>query len=147
MAPPDPHPALLPLTAEARQSIGCDAVPVTDLPFRVGRESRYGVMHGKVVSMERRNSSAAPNNELYIHDNAEFLNVSREHFQIEQRADGTYEIIDRGSTCGTIVDDMVAGGESNVMRRPLKHGSLIRIGTPASPFLFRFVVDGPSPKP
>ncbi|MCE9612977.1 MAG: FHA domain-containing protein [Lentisphaerae bacterium] len=146
MASAHPQPALVPVTPEAIQAVGTDHIPLAALPFRVGRESRYGVMHGKVVSMERRQSAAAPNNNLYLLDNAEFLNVSREHFLIERKPDGSFEVVDRGSTCGTIVDDQAAGGESSIMRRPLRHGSLIRVGTPTSPFLFRFVIDGSQPE-
>ena len=134
--------ALLPLSAEARAAIKADAVPLHTFPFRVGRESRFGVLRGQIVSMERRNQQADPNNELYIHDDAEVLNVSREHFQIERKADGGYELVDRGSTCGTLVDDQPAGGESSVSRRPLRDGSIIRIGTSASPYIFRFAANG-----
>jgi hypothetical protein len=133
---------LEPMNPDCRTAIRAERVPIRTLPFRVGRESRFGVMHGKVVSMERRNAESAPNNELYIQDDAEFLNVSREHFQIESKPDGTYELLDRGSTCGTIVDGVAAGGESPLSRCPLKHGSVIRVGTPASPFVFRFVSNG-----
>jgi hypothetical protein len=133
-------PVLLPLTPEAREAIQSDEVRIGKLPFRVGREARYGVVHGRLVSMERRHLVNEPSNELYIIDEGEFLNVSREHFLIEQGPDGEYVLTDRGSTCGTIVDDRGLRGSGEAARHVLKDGSVIRIGTPESPFLFRFVI-------
>lgn len=91
--------------------------------------------------MERRELQAAPNNELYIHDLNDILNVSREHLQIEQLDDGSYMVEDRDSTCGTIVDDTPIGSVEESTRCPLKEGSLIRVGTPESPFVYRFVTE------
>lgn len=138
-------PALIPVTDEAREAVGVDRIPVDSLPFRVGRDSRFGVIEGRVVSMERRDPDSKPNNDLYIRDQEEFLNISREHFRIEPIPGGGFEVVDRGSTCGTIVDGVVVGGKGSGGRAPLRHNSVIRVGTPNSPFLYRFVSETDPP--
>lgn len=95
--------------------------------------------------MERRNTDASPSNELYLLDHEEFLNISREHFQIDRKPDGSYEVIDRGSTCGTIVDNVAGGGHGKPTHLPLRHGSVIRVGTPSSPYVFRFDAESGTP--
>jgi hypothetical protein len=134
--------ALVPLNQETRNAIDVDRVVLDPLPFRIGRESRFRMVGGQLVSMERRNQTGAPNNELYIRDQEQFLNVSREHLVIERAADGSLEVIDRGSTCGALVDETVIGTEAGRMRCALRHGTVIRIGTPASPFQFRVEIGG-----
>lgn len=138
MAATQSAPALIPVTPEALTSAKTDRIQLTVLPFRVGREARFGLVHGSVVSMERRNTDSAANNDLYLHDHADFLNVSREHFQIEQDANGGFVLLDRGSTCGTIVDNVPVGVHAPSKHHPLQNGSTIRVGTATSPFVFRF---------
>jgi hypothetical protein len=133
------HPILKAMTPEARDGIGAETVVVDQLPFRVGRESRVGVMQGHLFSIERRKTQAEPNNELYIRDTGERLNISREHFQIEQTADGGYELVDRGSACGTKVAGRNIGGKDAGGRAPLHDGDMIVIGTVASPYVFQFL--------
>lgn len=141
----DETPVLRSETPTAREALQADEVRLDALPFRVGRESRYGLVRGQWRSMERRELEAAPNNELYLIDNGDVLNVSREHFQIERDDDGNYALVDRGSTCGTVVDDTPLGTDEDQIRIPLRDGSRIRIGTPESPFEFTFVfADGES---
>ena len=136
----DKHPILEPVTDAARESVDGNTIHVRDLPFRVGRESRFAVVNGALQSIERLQTDIPPNNELYLHDNEEALNVSREHFQIE-RADGdSYCVRDRNSTCGTIVDDTPIGGEHRSFTAPLRDGSIIIVGTTSSPYRFRFVI-------
>ena len=133
-------PALVPLNSETQAAAGMDRVPLSRIPFRVGRESRYGVVGGKIASMERRETSVAPNNDLYLRDQAEFLNVSREHFQIERVHEGAYEVVDRGSTCGTSVDGVSLGVGLPAMRCRLREGSVILVGSAETPFQFRFTL-------
>jgi len=64
--------------------------------------------HG-IVS-ERRDSEAQPNNDVYLLEKSEVMNVSREHFQIDRDAGG-FVLVDRGSTCGTIVEGNSVGGD------------------------------------
>ena len=99
---------------------------------------------GEYRSVERRESTEVPTNDLYMLDMGEKLNVSREHFQIEQDVDGSYILVDLGSACGTIVDDQPVGGHDEGGRAVLQNGSTIRVGTKTSPFLYTFVVPEPS---
>jgi len=133
-------PHLKPLNDIARSAVQRDTVPIDRLPFRVGRESRVGLVDGAYQTLERRKGGGAPNNDLYLIDRGEKLNVSREHFQIEKSADGSFSLFDRGSACGTHVDDVFVGGHDRPGRLPLKHGSRIQVGTRHSPYLFEFVL-------
>ncbi len=133
-------PILRALTEEARKAMQRDERMIEHVPYRVGREQRVVLVGGEYRSMERRRTNVPPTNELYLLDAGEKLNVSREHFQIEQEQDGSYVLTDRGSTCGTIVDDLPVGGQERGGRLPLKNGSTIRVGTSSSPYLFEFVI-------
>ncbi|NQU39579.1 MAG: FHA domain-containing protein [Lentisphaerae bacterium] len=137
-------PLLRPLTDRARQAMQRDERPITHLPYRVGRERRVVLIAGEYQSAERRSSDESPTNDLYLLDMGEKLNVSREHFTIEQDKSGGYILIDRGSACGTIVDDEPVGGHDNGGEAPLRDGSTIRVGTSTSPYLFEFVIPEPS---
>jgi hypothetical protein len=132
-------PMLVALTPEAREAMRTDQVKITHFPFRVGRESRLGLVGGALRVMERRKLDAPPNNDLYLVDNGNPLNVSREHFQIERTADGGYELVDRGSACGTMVGNEVLGGHDKGGRCALHHGNVIVVGTTRSPYAFKFI--------
>ena len=133
-------PVLHPLTDVAKEAIEEETVVIGKLPFLVGREFRYRMVDGEMRSMERRKTSSTPNNDLYLVDREELLNVSRNHFQIEKNVDGAYELVDRGSRCGTIVDDKHVGGDDSGGRCLLQNGSTIIVGTSQSPFVFRFEI-------
>lgn len=131
-------PFLIALTGESRLALsGASELELTRFPFRVGRESRSPAEIGIVLQKERRKKSVAPNNDLYIWDTGPLLNVSREHFQIERSDSGDFFVRDRGSTCGTLVGNIrlgMGGPESCT----LSNDNTIVIGTPQSPFVFRF---------
>jgi pSer/pThr/pTyr-binding forkhead associated (FHA) protein len=131
-----PRIELVALTPEARSVIGAVAVVVSPLPYRVGRESRGPREGGRTVTTEQRRLGAPPTNELYLPEQSELLNVSREHFQIEWDGRGLI-LVDRGSTCGTIVEGQVVGGEGQRGTVPLKNGDVIIVGTSFSPFVFK----------
>ena len=133
-------PVLVPVTPEARAAILRERIVLDGFPFRIGRESRAGFVDGALRSLERRSGGLPPNNDLYMLDRGTLLNVSREHFQIEKTKEGGYALVDRGSTCGTIVDGQTVGGQERGGTAPLKEGSLIRVGTQASPYLFKFLI-------
>jgi len=80
-----------------------------------------------------------PSNDLYLAETGAELNVSREHFQIERR-EGGYELTDRGSTCGTIVEGVIIGGHHRIGRKALAAGDVIIVGTSASSYVFKFLV-------
>ena len=137
---PAAPPVLQPLTSEARKSIRGDEIKLDKSPFRVGRECRVRMVDGSLQVIERRKTHDPPNNDLYLLDGGRRLNVSREHFQIEQKEDGTYELLDRGSACGTIVGKQVVGGSDKGGRGLLKDGDVIVVGTSESPIMFRFLL-------
>jgi pSer/pThr/pTyr-binding forkhead associated (FHA) protein len=136
-SPAPPGRALLvALTPESRIALGAPEREIT-VPYRVGRESRgmQRTPHG-VVS-ERRNPGAQPSNDLYLVEHEEALNVSREHFEID-REDGGYILVDRGSTCGTIVEGQTVGGDTRGGTLSLHDGDVIIVGTSRSPYVFKF---------
>jgi hypothetical protein len=131
-------PILRSVTPTARLSIG-DEITLDRFPFRVGREGRKNAPKNRRRLRERRTAaSVAKTNELYVKDFGKSVNVSREHFQIEAKDDGSYELVDRGSACGTIVSDQVVGGNFIGGRCPLKFGDSIIVGTRESTIAFEF---------
>lgn len=128
---------LIPLTTEARAALGGrEHVEIDRLPFRIGREFRLAIVGGKLTFMERRKGRKPPTNDLYLIDDGELLNVSREHLQIDQAADGGYRVHDRGSACGTHVDGASAGGMDQQGSLVLRNDSEITIGIRDSPYRF-----------
>ena len=86
---------------------------------------------------ERRNPGSRPTNDLYLVEHDEPLNVSRAHFQIE-RDDTGYVLVDRESTCGTIVEGEIVGGDTRSGTIALHDGDVIIVGTSSSPYVFKF---------
>ena len=140
-----PKAALKALTQEARaalsQGIVVDGmVGIRGFPFRVGRESRGKMVEGVFQRVERpRRGDSAPTNELYLVDAGEKLQVSREHFRIEHSAAG-YQLVDRGSACGTSVAGTWIGGNEKGGSAPLRDGDEIRVGVDPTPFRYIFMV-------
>jgi len=113
-------------------------VGIRSYPFRVGRESRGKVVDGVFHRIERpRRGDSKPNNDLYLADNKERLQISREHFQIERAATG-YQVVDRGSVCGISVGGVRAGGNERGGTLPLRDGDEIRVGEDVSPYSYTF---------
>jgi pSer/pThr/pTyr-binding forkhead associated (FHA) protein len=128
---------LVALTPEAREVGGAAEIEITRFPFRVGRESREGQRVSARIVMERRRPANRPNNDLYLVEREEPFNVSREHFQIEQN--GThYVLVDRQSTCGTLVEGRIVGGRQTGGAVPLHDGDVIIAGTSSSRYVFKF---------
>lgn len=129
---------LVPLTDEARSALnGRDGVEIDCLPFRIGRESRIAMVGGELQYVERRKGSITPNNDLYLYDSGERLNISREHLQIDANDKGEFMVYDRGSACGTHVDGVAIGGRDATGTARLQEGSEIIIGLHDSPYRFR----------
>ena len=124
------------LTPEAKDALGGAELPITQFPFRVGRESRARRAVARIV-MDRRRPGSRPNNELYLAEPELATNVSREHFQVEHNG-AQYVLVDRQSTCGTIVEGQVVGGKQAGGAVPLRDGDVIIVGTSASRFVFKF---------
>jgi pSer/pThr/pTyr-binding forkhead associated (FHA) protein len=116
-----------------------DIVPIYSFPFRVGRESRVKIIEGRVERIERERPHGSPNNDLYLVDDGHLLNISREHFQIERDGERFY-LFDRGSACGTVVEERSAGGGDREETIEIRDGDVITIGTRQSPYVFQFMV-------
>jgi hypothetical protein len=117
-----------------------DLIPIHYFPFKIGRESRIGTTEGEFEILERRKSSYTRlSNDLYLQDNSELLNISRQHLTIEESGSG-FTVIDRGSACGTIVQGKSIGGKDKGGSCPLKDGNLIVMGIEGSPFQYQFIV-------
>src|SRR5262249_9213681 len=124
------------LTPEAEEAIRAKEINVPHLPFRVGRESRLDTWTRAGLVGERRRS-APPNNDLYLVELEEPMNVSREHFLI-QRETGPFYLEDRGSTCGTLVEGETIGGGGRTGRVALRDHDVIIVGTSLSRYVFKF---------
>ena len=138
---PDPHgrARLVALTPEAHAALGAGEVEITRFPYRVGRESRGIQRTPQGVVIERRTSGSRPTNELYLLERDEPLNVSREHFAIDRDNTG-YVLVDLGSTCGTLVEGQIVGGDARSGRIALHDGDVIIVGSSGSPHVFKFRV-------
>ena len=134
----DIAPVLRPVTAESWEALRSKELEMNRFPFRFGREGRMGCANPKPGMGDRRGPRAKPNNDHYLQDRGTPLNISREHFQIEMVGNGAFELVDRGSACGTIVSGNVVGGEYTNGRIPLYDGDTIVVGTPHSPDIFTF---------
>jgi pSer/pThr/pTyr-binding forkhead associated (FHA) protein len=67
------------------------------------------------------------------------MNVSRSHFQID-RSDAGYLLVDLESTCGTIVEGTLVGGDTRGGTIALHDGDVIIVGTSNSSYAFKFRV-------
>ena len=137
-----PTAKLVPATDEARAAIGGRAdVRVTELPFKVGRESRMGRFEKLKEEVERRLGSFAPVNHLYLTEAISHpFHISRQHFEIHH-LDGQFVLLDRESACGTGVGVSRLGSDRLERRAILRDGDLIVVGAANSPFVFRFQVE------
>lgn len=80
-----------------------------------------------------------PHPRVHLAEHAEPLNVSREHFEID-RDDAGYILVDRASTCGTIVEGQTVGARPGDGSLSLHDGDVIIVGTSRSPYVFKFRV-------
>lgn len=126
------------LTPEAQLCLGGPLFQISDFPFRVGRESRVG--ETPLFANSRRRPDSVPNNDLYLPEAGPLLNVSREHFQIEERG-GVFYLVDRGSVCGTLVEGVTVGKDRRGGERLLENADVIIVGTSTSPHTFKFTME------
>jgi predicted component of type VI protein secretion system len=130
---------LVALTPESRDALEAPEREMTKFPYRVGRESRGTQRTARGVVSERRNPGSKSSNDLYLLEHDGPLNVSREHFEID-RSDTGYVLVDRASSCGTIVEGQTVGGETRGGTLSLHDGDVIIVGTSRSPYVFKFRV-------
>jgi hypothetical protein len=125
---------LVGLTEEARRGLGGEELALPHLPFKVGRENRLNKLVG---ALERRLGGHRQLNDIYLVEETEYVNVSREHFLIEDEH-GRVRLRDLGSACGTIVEGRPLGGERAGGVVELHDHDVIIVGTSGSPFVFKF---------
>jgi pSer/pThr/pTyr-binding forkhead associated (FHA) protein len=139
-----PKAVMTALSPEARTALPAvqqanGVISILSFPFRVGRESRVMVINNTVHRVERPTlHGSAPNNDIYLMDAGQMLQISREHFRIDQTADG-YLLTDRGSKCGLAVNGKRIGAETGIMSVTLNDGDVIAIGNRTTPYLYTFV--------
>ncbi len=133
--------ALTPQAIEsiAFSSMNIDMISIRRFPFNVGRESRAELVKGRFeISERRKNENTTPSNDLYLIDHGPLLNISREHFFIDKSEDG-YSIFDRGSACGTLINENILGGKDKGGTCQLKDGDIIAVGAKDTPYRFKFI--------
>ena len=112
------------LTPEASSALGGKETEVCKFPYKVGRQT------------ENFTRDLFSHNDLYLCDTKPF-NVSRNHFSIQTKQ-SKFFIIDRGSTLGTLVNDVRIGGPSNRNELELSPGdNMVLAGAQGSPFRFK----------
>jgi pSer/pThr/pTyr-binding forkhead associated (FHA) protein len=136
---PVPHGRVLvvALTPESRAALGAAEAQIERFPYRVGRESRGTQRTADGFVRERRSPGSRPTNDLYLVEHDEPMNVSRAHFLID-RDGASYVVVDRESTCGTIVEGEIVGGGTRGGTIALHDGDVIIVGTSNSPYAFKF---------
>lgn len=127
------------LTTEAKSAQQSDAYSCSEVPFRVGRDTRS--LSGPVPReiAERRAPGVKPNNDLYLREAGQEIFVSREHFLIDRVGD-EYRLIDRQSALGTWVEGRLIGGDRRGGDCRLLPGDIIIPGSYKSGFIFKFLV-------
>lgn len=104
---------------------GLDSLEITKFPFRIGRKGTDQVGRHTVFSA----------NDLLIAD-TEPYQISRSHCSIEREGDRFF-IRDRGSTLGTIVNDVPIGVNHTTLTGDLRAGSnRFTVGSARSPYKF-----------
>ena len=135
--PSNSNPILKPITEHAKLAIGSASLIIDATPYRLGRESRKGGDNGWLG--KRRVPRSKPSNECYMRDHGPLKQISREHFVIQRTDAGGYQLSDRGSRCGTRVNDTTYGKQGGSKKCALKNGDVIVVGSSESPYVFVFV--------
>lgn len=125
------------LTPEAKAALGGRFYKIPHFPFKVGRESRLSSGPQEFTRLRRPDS--VPNNDLYLIDHGTILSISREHFLIDIR-DESYVLVDRGSSCGTIVEGEPVGEKRSGGTVRLNDGDVIIVGKSESKYIFKFII-------
>lgn len=140
-----PKALLVALTETSNHSIiqklyGKNIIPIFHFPFRIGREARIELVDGEAVLQERHKLGGhKPNNDVYLLDNEKYLQISREHCSIINEGD-TYILEDRGSACGSLVNQFELGGDDKSASSQLKDGDIITLGSKESKYKYKFII-------
>lgn len=126
----------------AKRVFSHDIIPIYNYPFRIGREARVQYTDGEVILQERHKLGGhEPNNDTYLLDNGQFLQISREHCSIVKNpVTGTYILQDRGSACGSRINKFAVGGDDSNGSCPLQDGDIITLGSKESEYKFKFIL-------
>jgi pSer/pThr/pTyr-binding forkhead associated (FHA) protein len=138
-----PQAVLKALTPEAKKSIikhsiNKEIIGIWELPINIGRESRTENHFRTNISEQENLSITKPGSDIYLIDNGEYLQISRQHLQIKKTESG-YILFDTGSACGTFINDVKIGGDSKGGSVKLSDGDIIKIGTEISHYLYKFI--------
>ncbi|PLY05765.1 MAG: hypothetical protein C0625_11855 [Arcobacter sp.] len=136
-----PRAVILPLNENSKQALANEKIiPIRNLPFKIGRESRMGESErGIFVKLRIMTNDSKPNNDLYLIDNNSSLEISKEHCEISFE-NNNYILKDRGSTNGTTINGVSFAGKNKIEEKILKDGDTIQIGSVKSEFKFQFLV-------
>jgi hypothetical protein len=140
-----PNAVLIPITPEGEKSILNTQIinkliPMFEFPFKIGRESRMAKNErGLFVKLRIFNDISKPNNDIYLVNNTERLEISKEHFLIE-RKDDSYFIKDRKSTLGTKLNNQEIGKDNANKSYLIKDKDIIKIGSNDSKYEFQFLI-------
>ena len=141
-----PKAILKAVTSEAKHAIlkrsfGQDIIPIYNYPFKIGREARVEYLDDKIIIQERHGRSGhKPNNDAYLLDNGELLQISREHCSIICNDASEYILQDRESSCGSLINKVQIGGDNHPKTSVLKDGDIITIGSEESKYKFKFIL-------
>jgi pSer/pThr/pTyr-binding forkhead associated (FHA) protein len=142
-----PKAALKALTETSKHSIkkrmeGEDVILIFKYPFKIGREARVKQVDGEIIIQERHKlGGVKPNNDTYLLDNGELLQISREHCSIEKE-NNKYILKDRNSACGCMVNETKIGinNENSNISCILKDGDIITLGSEKSQYKYKFIL-------
>lgn len=133
------------MTPDAQRLLGTSEISVDPLPLKFvrGEVRKAALMSGLKRKMEAvfraadfdEGAAPTPTFELPEKEGRRF--VSKEHFEIV-RAKSGYELVDLGSSLGTIVDGELVGGKKQGGRAKLEDGSVVIVGSHHSGFVFKF---------
>jgi pSer/pThr/pTyr-binding forkhead associated (FHA) protein len=94
---------------------------------------------GLFVKLRILSDNTKANNDIYLFNCTDNLEISKEHFQIEKK-DGRYFIKDRNSTLGTKLNNEEIGKVENNKSYILKDEDIIKIGSSQSKYEFQFLI-------
>jgi len=113
---------------EMRKALNNQPTVVNKFPFHIGRDDGSSGGIGALFSLWTNN--------LSIDDNAPY-NVSRKHCLIDKRREG-YFLVDQHSHYGTLIDNVLIGGDSSQTELALTPGShRLQLGATDSPFVIQ----------
>lgn len=138
-----PRAVLWPITEKAKNALPYEEkmISIKEIPFKIGRESRVAKTEkGSYVKLRiiTNDADINPSNDAYIVDKGDYLEVSKQHCEIEARED-KYFIIDKNSSNGTIVNDIKIGKNQESLETELKDGDIIQFGSEESEFKYKFL--------